>query len=203
MKKLKLLFKFSHLLLIIVLLLGDNLYSQKYKILQDPVTGDKVYSSKIISCSRGSMGGEIYHYCYLLKKGNDYSLRLKINKGMSNPFTISNIKPMVILMTNDTINLFPADTSNSESSISGFGGLTLFFQDRESQQFYDITMDEIMRLKNGFFVKAKIYYDSEQRLNGTAYDREGNYFDMRTQNRFKNSLNKKLDKRITELLELE
>ncbi|MCD4732201.1 MAG: hypothetical protein K8R74_16465 [Bacteroidales bacterium] len=200
MKNKKSLFRLSAVLVIVLLTFSGNLYSQKLKIKIDPYTGDTIYVSRIIRCVKGSLGST-YYYCYLQRQGDTYELQLEISREMSNPFAISNDKPMVFILANDTLLLYPKNISESKSTISGLGLMYMF--DKESSQDYHIDLEDIEKLRDDFFVKAKIYYESEQRLNGTPWDDDGKYFNMEWRKMDKKALNKKLKKRIKGILEAE
>lgn len=191
-------FRCTFLVLLILHFLGGDLLAQKVKINPDPVTGDTVSSILIIRCLQGSLRSA-YYYCYLQKRGNDYELRLEISRGMSNPFTIADDRPLEFFLNNDTIYLYPKNYSESKSSISGLGVMNMF--DKESKLEYRIELADIQKMRDGFFDKGKVYFYSEQELNGTELDDKGTYFKMEWQKKDKKPLNKKLNKRIERFLE--
>ena len=200
MKNLKLNYKVAAVIIAVLFICSGNLYSQKLKITQDPYTGDTTYLTRIIKCVKGGIA-TTYYYCYLQRHGDTFELKLEISREMSNPFAISNDKPMVLILSNDTINIYPKSIADSKSTVSGLGLMYMF--DKESKQVYDITLENIEKLRDDFFVKAKVYYESEQKLNGTPWDNEGKYFNMEWRKMDKKSLNKKLKKRITGIIEAE
>jgi len=191
-------FIFSLIISIFYVMTSQNIYSQKWKI--DRKTGDSTLTHLIIKSQQGHVGTN-YYYMYFQKQKDEFTIKLLIEKDMSNQFIIAVDKPMEIcLVSNDTLKFY--SKSSAESGIDFGLGLYEAF-DKQSSLDYSIDFDDIIKIRDNDYFWAKIYYYSQldRKLVQTEQDENGFYFRLKHAKKDRKRKNRKKTEHIQEFLD--
>ncbi len=177
-------------------LISYNIYSQKWKINRD--TGDSTLTHLIITSNQGHVGTN--HYYIRFQKYKDrFILKLRIEKDMSGKFFLAEEKPMEILLSsNDTLKIY----SYYNVQAKGYNLLEGIF-DKESTLDYDISLDDIHKIRDNDYIWIKIYYVSQldRKLVQTEQDEIGYYFRLKHAKKDRKRKNRKKTEHIMEFLD--